>query len=197
MKHQINYNDYLEKIYAGWMGKSIGGTIGAPMENHKVRMNFTHDELWPKTIMPNDDLDLQIVWLEALQELGIWLESDDLAKFWQGRSWYNFCEYGVFLNNFQRGIHPPLSGTWNNRFYFESEGCPIRSEIWGLVCPGNPVLAADYARKDAQLDHGGASVLCEMFLAAAEAAAFFDNDLDRVLDTGLSVLRWKARFTVW
>ncbi|MCK5845049.1 MAG: ADP-ribosylglycohydrolase family protein, partial [Victivallales bacterium] len=127
-------------------------------------------------------------WLEALQERGIWIESDDLAEFWQDRCWYNFAEYGVFLNNFQRGIHPPLSGTWNNNFYFESEGCPIRSEIWGLVCPGNPQLAADYARKDGELDHGGASVLCEMFLAAADAAAFFDDDLDRVLDAGLSVL---------
>jgi hypothetical protein len=54
--------------------------------------------------MPNDDMDIQIVWLEALQERGIWIESDDLAEFWQDRCWYNFCEYGVFLNNFQRGI---------------------------------------------------------------------------------------------
>ena len=188
MKHTLDYNDYLAKIYAAWMGKSIGGTIGARMENHKTRMNLTREALWPETIMPNDDMDIQIVWLEALQERGIWIESDDLAEFWQDRCWYNFCEYGVFLHNFQRGIHPPLSGTWNNRFFFESEGCPIRSEIWGLVCPGNPALAADYARKDGQLDHGGASVLCEMFLAAAAAAAFFDDDLDRVLDAGLAVL---------
>jgi ADP-ribosylglycohydrolase len=188
MKLTLNYNDYRAKIYAGWMGKSIGGTIGARMENHKTLMTLTREALWPETIMPNDDMDIQIVWLEALQERGIWIESDDLAEFWQDRCWYNFCEYGVFLHNFQRGIHPPLSGTWNNRFFFESEGCPIRSEIWGLVCPGNPALAADYARKDAQLDHGGASELCERFLAAAAAAAFFDDDLERVIDAGLAVL---------
>ena len=44
--------------------------------------------------------------------------TDDLAEFWQDRCWYNFAEYGVFLNNVQRGIRPPLSGTWNNRFFF-------------------------------------------------------------------------------
>ncbi len=186
MKLKLDYNEYRAKIYAGWMGKSLGGTIGARMENHKTRMNLTHEALWPEVIMPNDDMDIQIVWLEALQERGIWIESDDLAEFWKDRCWYNFCEYGVFLNNWQRGIHPPLSGTWNNRFFVESEGCPIRSEIWGLVCPGNPRLAAEYARKDAQLDHGGASELCEMFLSAAAAAAFFDDDLDRVLDAGLA-----------
>lgn len=188
MVHEISYTDYRAKVHAAWLGKSLGGAIGARMENHKTRMNLTRDELWPKTIAANDDLDIQLVWLEAFQERGVWLSSDDLAEFWQDRCWYNFCEYGFFLNNFQRGIHAPLSGTWNNRFFFESEGCPIRSEIWGLVCPGNPALAADYARLDAQLDHGGASVLCEMFLAAAAAAAFFDDDLGRVLAAGLAVL---------
>ncbi len=188
MKLTLDYRDYRDRIYAGWMGKSLGGTIGARMENHKTRMSLSREQLWPETIMPNDDMDIQIVWLEAMQERGIWIDSDDLAEFWQDRCWYNFCEYGVFLQDFQRGIHPPLSGTWNNRFFFESEGCPIRSEIWGLVCPGNPALAAEYARKDAQLDHGGASELCEMFLSAAAAAAFFDDDLDRVIDAGLAVL---------
>jgi len=188
MKHNIEYGEYKNKVFAAWMGKSIGGTIGARMENHKTIMNLAKEDLWPEKIMPNDDMDIQIVWLEALQERGIWLESDDLADFWQDRCWYNFCEYGVFLNNYQRGIHPPLSGTWNNKFFYESEGCPIRSEIWGLICPGNPSLAANYARKDAQLDHGGASVLCEMFLAAADAAAFFSDDIDQILDIGLSVL---------
>ena len=184
----LTYSEYLDRIYAAWMGKSLGGTIGAPMENYKTRMAYTREDLWPSRIMPNDDMDIQMVWLEALQERGVWLTSADLADYWQDRCWYNFCEYGVFLHNRQRGIQPPLSGTWNNRFFWESEGCPIRSEIWSLVCPGNPQLAADYARADGQLDHGGASVSCEMFLAAAGAAAFFDDDLDRVLEAGLAVL---------
>ena len=184
----LTYQNYLDRIYAAWMGKSLGGTIGAPMENYKMRMDYTREELWPSRIMPNDDMDIQMVWLEALQERGVWLTSADLADYWQDRCWYNFCEYGVFLHNRQRGIQPPLSGVWNNRFFWESEGCPIRSEIWSLVCPGNPHLAAEYARADGQLDHGGASVSCEMFLAAAGAAAFFDDDLDSVLDAGLAVL---------
>lgn len=184
----LDYGEYRDRIRACWLGKSIGGAIGARMENQKTRLALDREKLWPETVVPNDDMDIQLVWLEALQERGPWLGSDDLVEFWQDRCWYNFAEYGVFLNNVQRGIRPPLSGTWNNRFFFESEGCPIRSEIWGLVCPGNPELAAEYARRDAQLDHGGASVLCEMFLSAAAAAAFFDPNPDRAIDAGLAVL---------
>jgi ADP-ribosylglycohydrolase len=188
MKQKLSYDEYRDRVLAAWLGKSIGGVLGARLENHKARMALEPADLWPEKIVANDDLDIQLVWLEALQERGVWIGSADLAEFWQERCWYNFCEYGVFLNNWQRGIRPPLSGTWNNRFFMESEGCPIRSEIWGLVCPGNPALAAAYAARDGQLDHGGAAVHCESFLAAAAAAAFFDNDIGRVLDIALQVL---------
>jgi len=92
------------------------------------------------------------------------------------------------LYNIQRGIAPPLSGQWNNSFFSESEGCPIRSEIWGMICPGNPKLAADYAQLDGQLDHGGDSVEVEKFLSAALAQAFLTDDLETIIEAGLSVI---------
>jgi len=188
MTHTLSYERYQDKVLAGWIGKSIGGVIGAPLENHKFYHDLTVDRLWPETVGANDDLDIQIVWLEAMQERGVHLTARDLAEFWQDRCFYNFLDYGYFLYNYQRGIGPPLSGTWNNRFFEESEGCPIRSEIWGFVCPGNPRLAAELARLDGQLDHGGLSVEIEMVQSAAAAQAFVCDDLERVLAAGLSVL---------
>lgn len=185
---KLSYQDYYNKVLAGWLGKSLGGVIGAPFENHKQFNEITPENLWPKELAPNDDLDIQVVWLEALQERGLYLSSADLTEFWQDRCWYNFCEYGIFLNNIQRGIAAPLSGTWNNDFFVESEGCPIRSEIWGFICPGNPQLAAEYAKLDGQLDHGGVSIEIEQFLAAAAAQAFISNNLDEVLQAGISVI---------
>lgn len=188
MRTKLSYDQYRDKVLAGWIGKSIGGVIGARLENHKEFKTLTTDALWPDTISPNDDLDIQVVWLEAMQERGLFLTSDDLVEFWQDRCWYNFCEYGFFLYNVQRGIYPPLSGIWNNDFFWESEGCPIRGEIWGFVSPGNPELAAALAKLDGQLDHGGASVEIECFLAAAAAQAFVTDKLDDVLSAALSVV---------
>lgn len=190
---KLHMQDYRDKVHAGWLGKCLGGTVGARFENHKCWDPVPLETLWPSEIVPNDDLDIQVVWLEAMQERGLFLTSDDLAEYWQDRCWYNFCEYGHFLHNLQRGIRPPLSGTWNNRFFSESEGCPIRSEIWGFVAPGNPALAAELARPDAELDHGGLSVEIECFLSAAAAAAFLVSDLDQALDQGLAVLPPESR----
>lgn len=185
---QLDFNIYQDKVLAAWLGKSIGGIIGAYLENHKELKCLNASELWPDKIPPNDDLDIQLVWLEAMQEKGCWLTGDDLIAYWQDRCWYNFAEYGFFLHNVQRGIMPPLSGYWNNDFFRESEGCPIRSDIWGLVSPGNPALAALLAKLDGELDHAGFSVEAEMFYAAMSAQALTANSRQEIIAAGLSVL---------
>ncbi len=184
----LAYNEYQDRVLAGWIGKSIGGVIGARLECHKELKNLPLGDLWPDKMVPNDDLDLQVLWLEALQERGIHLTSQDLLEIWQDRCWYFFCEYGVFLNNVQRGILPPLSGIWNNTYFKHSEGCPIRAEIWGYIAAGNPSLAAELARLDGQLDHGEISIQAEQFLAAAAAQSLVNPGLDEALAAGLSVI---------
>jgi len=183
-RRAIAYETYKDKVLGCWLGKFIGGTIGAPTEGHKTLMEVTEDNCWPSEIAPNDDLDIQVCWLEVLEDCGPFIDSDDLIQGWQERCWYNFAEYGCFLYNVQRGIMPPLSGTYNNTFYGESMGCPIRAEIWGAVSPGNPALAAEYARMDGQLDHTGDSVYAEQFLAACTAEAFVGDDLGQAIATG-------------
>ncbi|MBQ9789455.1 MAG: ADP-ribosylglycohydrolase family protein [Lentisphaeria bacterium] len=186
--YQLDYRDYYDRVYAAWKGKCIGGITGAYFENHKEFKYLKESELWPEVVPPNDDLDLQLLWLDALREKGLYLTSQDLIDIWQERCRYNFCEYGFFLLNVQRGIMPPLSGSWNNEFFRESEGCPIRSDIWGMIAPGNPQLAAEYAKMDAELDHCGFSVDAEMFLAAMTAQAIVAKNREEIFEAGLSVL---------
>ncbi|MHB1456354.1 MAG: ADP-ribosylglycohydrolase family protein [Armatimonadota bacterium] len=187
-KLELPYDIYFDKVLGGWIGKSLGGIVGAPFEAHKILGDMKAENSWPKEIAPNDDLDIQVVWLEMLEECGPIFTSKDLVDFWQDRCWYNFAEYGYFLYNAQRGINPPLSGGFNNRFFSESMGCPIRAEIWGLATPGNPGLAAEYARMDGELDHIDNSVWSEQFWAAAVSAAFFVETLEDALDAGRSAI---------
>ena len=176
MVKQLQYTQYLDRIYAGWLGKSLGGIIGAPFECHKVFTEIGKDELWPKKLYPNDDLDIQVVWLEALQHYGVAPTAYQLARYWQEHCFYVCCEYGVFVDNMEHGIYPPLSGAWNNEFFAASEGCPIRSEIWGFIAPNNPELAMEYAGNDGCLDHTALSVELEQFLSAAASLSFFESD---------------------
>ncbi|MBQ9359103.1 MAG: ADP-ribosylglycohydrolase family protein [Abditibacteriota bacterium] len=184
-KIELSYNTYLDKVHACWLGKSLGGVIGALFEGHKYFEELSPDGLWPAIVYPNDDLDIQVVWLEMLEDLGPEVTHDRLTAYWRDHCWYHFAEYGSFLYNAQRGILPPDSGRFNNFYFSESEGCPIRAEIWGLTAPCNPALAAEHAWYDGTLDHQRTSVYAEMFWAAANAHALGCSDLDEVVNAAL------------
>lgn len=189
----IAYSEYYDKVYGGWLGKCIGGNIGAEVENNKYLMDLNESEIFPDEIPPNDDLDLQLLWLQVLERKGIHITSKDLADAWLSDCWYPFNEYGYFLHNYKRKISPPVSGTFNNQYFSESMGCPIRSEIWGMIAIGRPELAVRYAEMDGVLDHRGEAVWAERMLAAMEAEAFFADDLRKLLEIGLQYVPGTSR----
>ncbi|MBN1901375.1 ADP-ribosylglycohydrolase family protein [Candidatus Sumerlaeota bacterium] len=191
---QIDYAEYLDKTHGCWIGKSIGGTIGAPYEGAKELFHFEYNPEMIRNMIPNDDLDLQVLWLSVLEEKGTQITSEDLADAFLNKCPYAPGEYAIFKKNYARGVHPPVSGAYNNRYYIAGMGCPIRSEIWACVMPGNPVLASHFAGKDGVLDHAGDSVFAEQFLAGLESAAFFEGNMDNLIEIGLSLIPGDSRF---
>ncbi len=65
----INEAEYRDHVYACWLGKNIGGTLGVPFEG-KTDINNINFYTNVKEGEPaaNDDLDLQILWLKAMEE---------------------------------------------------------------------------------------------------------------------------------
>lgn len=110
-----------------------------------------------------------------------------MAKAFYEKVPYGPGEYAVFEKNYARGIYPPLSGRFNNRYYKDGMGCPIRSEIWACLFPGDAALCEKYARMDGSLDHEKDSIDAEVFLATIETALFFTNDLRGTMDMAIAV----------
>ncbi|MHB8963115.1 MAG: ADP-ribosylglycohydrolase family protein [Saccharofermentanales bacterium] len=189
----ISYKNYYDKVYGGWLGKCLGGAAGAPVEGVKGSIETSMREIMNPDL-PNDDLDLQLLWLEVFEKKGPYLTTMDLADAWYRQCWYPFGEYGYFLKNYEQGIYPPLSGSRNNRYFCEGMGCPIRSEIWGMVNPGNPSNAAVMAKSDACLDHTGNSLWAEVFLSSLESMAFFESDIVLLIKEALKSVEVDCRF---
>lgn len=184
----ISYTDYLDKVLGGWIGKSMGGAIGARFEGNKGWIEIEADAMFPPTIPPNDDLDLQVLWLKVIEEKGAALTSDDLAQAWIEGCWYPFNEYGIFRRNWMLDIRPPMSGRYGNKFWETGMGCPIRAEIFGYVFPGAPDLAAHYAGLDGCLDHTEQAIGAEKLFAAMASMAFFVPDVRRLASMFLHYL---------
>jgi len=190
---KLTYREYLDKVYGCWIGKCIGGTIGASVEGQRKEHNFSFETAFPEKIPPNDDLDIQILWLEVLEKKGIYITSDDLADAWLKKCWYPFNEYGNFRRNYRLGIRPPISGSFNNEFFDTGMGCPIRSEIWGVICPGAPDIASEYAYMDGTLDHTDESINAEIMFSRIESEIFFENDLIKLMKRNLNIFSKNSR----
>ena len=180
---------FRDKVMGCWLGKNCGGTLGTPVETAWGQEEM-YDIWWYPELqsggLPNDDLEMQLVWLEALRSTGPDLRAADLSQAWLDHIGYNFDEYGLNKTNLRLGLQPPVSGGWNN-WFVDCMGCPIRSEVWACVAPGAPRVAARYAYEDAICDHaGGESVFGELFNVAIQSAAFVVDDTQLLLDIGLS-----------
>ena len=57
-----------------------------------------------------------------------------------------------------------------------------------MVSPGDPEFAADFARRAASVSHDGEAIYGAQVIAAMEAQAFVESDINKLIDTGLSVI---------
>lgn len=181
----MNRDVYFDKMMGCWLGKNIGGTIGAPVEGRRNPVPLPL--AFPEKNEPNDDLDLQLVWLDMLNRRGVNITAADFAECWLNRVTYPFDEYGICVANIRRGLQPPQTGYYNN-YFKDCMGSPIRSEIWGCLCPGEPASAGYYALQDAQLDHYDEGVYGEIFFACAESIAFEEDDIVKIIDRACEFL---------
>lgn len=192
----MNIKEYKNKVRGCWLGKNVGGSLGAPFELKRGVFDadfYTHDI--SKGVLPNDDLDLQLVFLNAAEKYGTGLNSEILGEYWLNSIVANWSEYGAGINNLRMGLLPPFSGEYNNHNK-NSCGSFIRSEIWACLTPGHPEKAVRLAYEDAIVDHAKEGVYAEIFCAAMQSAAFSECDIRNLIDIGLSYIPEKCDIAV-
>jgi hypothetical protein len=181
------------KIYGCWLGKAVGGTLGTPHEGKTGPLALTFYDPVPQGSLPNDDLDLQVVWLYYLRTAKARCVTPEiLAQAWQKHVLFPFDEYAIARRNRAWGLEGPLQGASDN-YFGECMGAAIRSEVWACIAPGDPNRAAGFAWADAVVDHCGEGVWAEVFHAVIESAAFVESDRDKLIALGLSHLPKNSR----
>lgn len=202
-------DDYLEKVYAGVLGKLVGVYLGRPFEGwtHQRIVEelgpiryYVHEKTDDPLVVTDDDVSGTFVFVRALEEHGARpdLSSEEIGKTWlnnviEHRSIFWWGGNGVSTEhtawlNLKHGIPAPRSGSikTNGQTVAEQIGAQIFIDAWALVSPGNPTLAAKFAESAGSVSHDGESVYAAKLLAAMEAEAFVSKDVNHLLDVGLS-----------
>lgn len=175
------------RIHGCWLGKSIGGTLGLPAEGKMQRLNFSFYDPIPTSAPPNDDLELQLVWLHLVENSGPALSQTDFANAWIAHIHYMWDEYGRTRWNLRRGVPVENVGTFENPFH-AGMGSPIRSEFWACLFPGDLDSAAHYAALDASLDHGLEGIAGEVFFATMQSAVAGGSEIGDAIKSALKYL---------
>ena len=107
--------EYQNRVLGCFVGKNIGGTLGMPMEWERSKNDvtyYTHDITGDP--LPNDDLDIQILWLLALEEQGLHIDSKILGQYFNEYMIFTHAEYGVAKTNLRAGLQPPVAPSTTN-----------------------------------------------------------------------------------
>jgi len=204
-------NDYAERVYSGLLGNIIGVYLGRPFEGwtyEKIMSElgeityYVHERLNHPLIVSDDDISGTLTFLRALPDNG---NSLDLTPADIGKTWLNYLiedrtilwwggignstEHTAYLN-LKRGILAPQSGSsvLNGKVVSEQIGAQIFIDGWAMVAPGDPRLAAEFAKRASSVSHDGEAILAAQVIAAMESQAFIEKDIDKLIDVAVSLI---------
>jgi hypothetical protein len=101
----------------------------------------------------------------------------------------NSTEHTAYLR-LKAGIPAPQSGSvaLNGKVVAEQIGSQIFIDGWAMVAPGDPALAAELAKRASSVSHDGEAIYGAQVIAAMEALAFVENDLNKLIDCAVSFI---------
>ncbi|WP_280370854.1 ADP-ribosylglycohydrolase family protein [Nocardia wallacei] len=145
----------------------------------------------------DDDLDYTVLGLDLLEQHGTGFTAADVAAEWLERLPFlqTYTAERVAYRNLIDGWVPPATARHRNP-YREWTGAMIRADIYGYVCPEDPMRAATLAARDASVSHTGNGVWAAMWAAALIAAAFGAADPAAALTVAQRVIPERSRLAV-
>jgi ADP-ribosylglycohydrolase len=202
--------NYLEKVYAGLLGKCIGIRIGAPVEPtiwtyDRIRKTYGDITSYVKDyrlFAADDDFNGPAFFIRALVDHrgGGEIGAADIGRAWlnytreeKGFYWWGgygrSTEHTAYLN-LASGLEAPASGSiaTNGAAVAEQIGGQIFVDTWGLVFPADVEKAARYGGMAASVSHDGNGMYGGRFIAAAISRAFETADVAAIIASALSVI---------
>ncbi len=198
-------NDYIQKTYAGWLGKVIGIRMGAPIEgwSREKIAKFYGDEMKDYVVdyqdfAADDDSNGPIFFVRGLEHY------KNITPREMGYTCLNYIpkEHGFFwwgnelstehtaYNNLLSGMEAPQSGSAgvNGMEMAEQIGGQIFIDCFGFVAPGNPSLACELAEASARVTHDHDGIAGARYIAACIALAYEKDDILSIMKEALTFI---------
>ncbi len=203
---KIAVAEYQDKVYASWLGQCIGNIYGLPHENAYINepgpenfpYGYTENSKPLKELngaFSDDDTDIEYMYLLAMEKYGPEPTYQQLTESWKyhvrDRVWLA-NRAAVAAMNF--GYTPPVTGLKQyNPHWFQIDP-QLVNEIWAVASPGMVGYAADKSGWAARITNDSWGIEPTVHYGAMYAAAFFETDIEKLIDAGSAALPQGSRF---
>jgi len=204
--NKLPVEEYREKVYASWLAQCVGNVYGLPHENKYI------DEPGPETfpygytrsaarlkatggVFSDDDTDIEYMYLLAMEKYGPEPTLAQLAEMWKyhvrDRVW---LANRAALAAMHYGYTPPVTGyRAYNPHWFQIDPQLI-NEVWAVTAPGMIRYAADKSGWAARVMDDSWGIEPTIWYGAMYSAAFFESDVEKLIDIGVANLPSGSRF---
>jgi ADP-ribosylglycohydrolase len=189
----LDLDQWTARIHAGWVGKVAAGSGALATEMWpKERIQQTYGVLNapPKTPTPRgalDDTTLAFLGWHAARAHGPSFTMSQIAQEWVDHLTDADLQGGGFgkefldaLTQLRAGRQPPINSGSPRAEWIAAQ---MRAEIWGMLAPGDPARAADYAARDANIFNTGNGVYAAQFVAVLASRLMVDPNLAQAIAT--------------
>ena len=187
---ELDMHTYVDKMKAGWLGQMIGVVYGGPTEFKAQRRIFEEDiKPWkPERIVESlgqDDIYVEMSFLEAIEKYGLDITWEEAGKAFAGTEFKLWHANKQGRENVRAGIMPPDSGHKKNNPHCDDIDFQIEADLFGLLNPGMPQSSNALGERFGRIMNYGDGLYGGMFVAAMYSHAFFETDVEKVIDLSL------------
>jgi hypothetical protein len=169
--------DYADRAHAAWVAQMAAVYLGFPFEHRTASVEWVKDYPKPYThSIVDDDWYYEMSALRAFEKHGPGLTIQQLGEQWQKDvcgTWGSSKEARLLMAH---GVLPPETGHPRYNRSWWTIGPQFSAEIYGLIAPGRPNLAAQLAREFGRINGHAEAVDGAVFVAGAVSLAFVETD---------------------
>jgi hypothetical protein len=203
---KISVEEFGDKVYASWLAQIIGNIYGLPHENAYI------DEPGPETFpygygknldrltevkgaFSDDDTDIEYIYLLTMEKHGFEPTYAQMRE-----AWLHHIKRRVWLANraalglMHFGYSPHVTGLKDyNPHWFQIDP-QLVNEVWAVISPGMIKYSAQKSAWAGRVTNDSWGIDPTIHYGAMFAAAFFESDVNKLIDIGTSALPDGSRF---
>ena len=187
-----------DKVRGGWAGQMIGVSFGAPTEFASNGRTIEWPLEWKPEAVANaigqDDLYVEMTFAQVLDSVGLDATTEQFGDMFRDSEYHLWHANASARRLLNRGIKAPWSGHPLHNAHANDIDFQIESDFIGLMAPGLPQVANVYADRIGRVMNYGDGLYGGMFVSGMYAAAFFESDVRKVVETGLRSIPFESRY---